>query len=194
MTLLEKLRIETRPAHDSIEQAMDLENRMTSLKAYRAVLERFYGFHASWEDRAAATFSEPDFFEPRRKADLLSRDLLALGLTEGDIADLPLCTPPVPTGSRSEVLGTMYVMEGSTLGGTIISRRMEELFGLTSENGCAYFRSYGAGVGQMWRAFRAKLEQEAHPDRDDAVVASASLTFRRMQDWICGDAPASAAA
>jgi heme oxygenase len=194
MTLLEKLRTETRPAHDSIEQAMDLENRMVSLEAYRSVLERFYGFHAGWEDRAASTFSEPDFFDPRRKTALLAKDLLALGLSEEEITGLPLCEPMAPSGTRSEVLGTMYVMEGSTLGGTIIARLMEDRFGLTAETGCAYFRSYGPGVGQMWRDFRAKLDAEAHPDRDATVVASASLTFRRMQDWVCGRTPESAAA
>jgi heme oxygenase len=194
MTLLEKLRAETRPAHDSIEQAMDLENRMSSREACRAVLERFYGFHAAWEDRAGAVFQEPDFFDPRRKTGLLVKDLMALGLSREAIAALPHCTPVVPAANRSEVLGTMYVMEGSTLGGTIISRLMEERFGLTAETGCAYFRSYGSGVGQMWRDFRAKLDAEAHPDRDAAVVASASLAFRRMQDWVCGETRESAAA
>jgi heme oxygenase len=193
MSLLEKLRSETRPAHESIEQAMDLDHRLTSPAAYRTVLERFYGFHAAWEDRAAAAFGEPEFFDPRRKTGLLLQDLQALGLSPGAIAELPACSPMVPIADRFDVLGTMYVMEGSTLGGTIIARLVEERFGFTAATGCAYFRSYGSGVGSMWRQFRARLDAEASPDTQ-AVVASAVLTFRHLQTWVCGKVPESAAA
>ncbi|MET0743884.1 MAG: biliverdin-producing heme oxygenase [Microvirga sp.] len=193
MTLLEKLRAGTRSAHERIEQAMDLDHRMTSPEAYRAVLERFYGFHAAWEDRASAAFADPEFFDPRRKTGLLLQDLRALGLSPEAIAALPAFPPLVPTANRSDVLGTMYVMEGSTLGGTIIARLVVERFGYEATTGCAYFRSYGSGVGSMWRQFRARLEAEDVPDAD-AVVASAVLTFHHLQGWVCGKLPESAAA
>ena len=53
MTLLERLKIETRPAHDRIEAAIDLDRRIASRNAYRDLLIRFYGFHKAWESDAA---------------------------------------------------------------------------------------------------------------------------------------------
>ena len=41
MTLLERLKIETRPAHDRIEAAIDLDRRIASRDAYRDLLIRF---------------------------------------------------------------------------------------------------------------------------------------------------------
>ncbi|MFL5200662.1 MAG: biliverdin-producing heme oxygenase, partial [Microvirga sp.] len=54
MTLLERLKVETRQAHDRIEAAIDLERRIASRDAYRDLLARFYGFHKAWESEAAA--------------------------------------------------------------------------------------------------------------------------------------------
>ena len=91
MTLLERLRVETRPAHDRIERAVDIEGSTASIRRYRSLLERFYGFYASWEPAAEPAIADAAFFQPRRKLDLLHRDLRALGLGVADIAKLPRC-------------------------------------------------------------------------------------------------------
>jgi len=194
MTLLEKLRTETRSAHESIEHAIDLERLTSSLEDYGALLKRFYGFHVMWEAVAGPTLDEPEFFEPRRKTGLLVKDLLALGLQESDIAALPLCQPTVPMANRWDVLGAMYVIEGSTLGGTLIARRTHERLGLMPESGSAYFRSYGSAVGPMWREFRDKLSDASSPDTDESVISSAQRTFQIMQDWLCIEPQGSKAA
>jgi heme oxygenase len=186
MTLLEKLRTETRHAHDSIEQAMDLLGRLSSIHAYRSVLTRFYGFHVAWEEAAGPALDEPSFFDPRRKTGLLVRDLRSLGMTDSEIAVLPRCTPMMRMANQFEVLGAMYVMEGSTLGGTIIARQAQERLGLLEHTGCAYFRSYGPEVGRMWRETRARLTEASSPESDVIIVGAAQRMFGLMQDWLCG--------
>ena len=157
MTLLERLKTETREAHDRIENAIDLDRRIAS--------------------RA--------FFQSRCKARLLARDLEALGLKSEDIIRLPQCQPLMPLPAPEAVLGSMYVVEGSTLGGAVIARQVEKRLGFTAETGCAYFRSYGRNVAVMWKSLGAKLLEASSPEADDVIVESAQKTFTVMHDWLC---------
>ena len=185
MTLLERLKIETRDAHDRIEAAIDLDRRIASREAYRDLLIRFYGCHRAWEGAAAAKAPERALFERRRKTQLLVRDLESLGLKAEDIIRLPQCRPLMPLPAPEAVLGSMYVVEGSTLGGAIIARDVENRLGLTAETGCAYFRSYGRDIAAMWRSFGAVLLEASSPEVDDLIVESAQKTFTVMHDWLC---------
>ena len=184
MTLLDRLKRETRPAHDRIEREVDLSRITASPAAYRRLLERFYGFHAPWEARAGRVLVEPAFLERRLKTPLLARDLRALGAHAHDIRALPLCDALMPIATRADVFGAMYVLEGATLGGNVIARHVTRSLGLTGETGCAYFRSYGPLIGPMWKAFGEELLAFSSPETDDDVVASALKTFDRLQHWL----------
>lgn len=185
MTLLERLKTETREAHDRIENAIDLDRRIASREAYRDLLIRFYGFHRAWEDEAADKAPDRAFFQSRCKTRLLARDLEALGLKSEDIIRLPQCRPLMPLPAPEAVLGSMYVVEGSTLGGAVIARQVEKRLGFTAETGCAYFRSYGRNVAVMWKSLGAKLLEASSPEADDVIVESAQKTFTVMHDWLC---------
>jgi heme oxygenase len=185
MTLLERLKIETRPAHDRIEKAMDLDRRIASREAYRELLIRLYGFHRAWESKAASLAPDPAFFQGRCKAGLLAQDLKALGLDAGEIIRLPQCHSLMPLPAPEAVLGSMYVVEGSTLGGAVIAKEVERKLGFGRETGCAYFRSYGRDTAAMWKSFGTVLLAASSPETDDLIVASAQHTFTAMHDWLC---------
>jgi len=181
--LLDRLRAETRQAHDHIERVVDLKARASSLTAYRQLLARFYGFHAVWEAEARAIIADPDLLEGRTRTPLLVRDLAALGAGEAEIRCLPLSPPVLRAPRLAEALGAMYVVEGSTLGGTLIAKHVERTLGLGPGNGCAYFRSHGADVAAMWRDFRARLLALSMPLAHDEVVAAAQRTFAHLSAW-----------
>lgn len=185
MTLLERLKRETRPAHDRIETAMDLERRIATRDGYKDLLIRFYGFHVAWEKAAYNLAPDKTFFESRCKAKLLSKDLAALGMADDEIIRLPQCNPLMPLPSPAAVLGSMYVVEGSTLGGAIIAREVERRLGLGAETGCAYFKSYGRETAVMWKQFGARLLEASSSQTDDVIVATAQKTFDVMHDWLC---------
>ncbi|MEE1656717.1 biliverdin-producing heme oxygenase [Microvirga sp. CF3062] len=185
MTILARLKTETRAAHDRIEAAMDLDRRITSRDGYRDLLIRFYGFHKAWEEEAVGQAPDQGFFERRRKTQHLVRDLEALGLKSEDIIRLPQCRPLMPLPAPEAVLGSMYVVEGSTLGGAIIAREVQRRLGLDAETGCAYFRSYGRNIAAMWKSFGAVLLEASSPEADDVIVESAQKTFTVMHDWLC---------
>jgi heme oxygenase (biliverdin-IX-beta and delta-forming) len=186
MTLLDRLKHETQFAHERIERSMDLERRIGSLASYRELLARFYGFHSVWEPAAESIIADPSLFRGRRKAQHLKKDLRALGMCDTEIVSLPRCRPLMPMPTAAAVLGAMYVVEGSTLGGAIIARQIHRRFGLTADTGCAYFRSYGAEVGPMWKAFGVALVGLSPPEAEDEVVSSANRTFGFMEEWLCG--------
>jgi heme oxygenase len=176
-----RLRAETRAAHDAIDGALDLDANLASRAAYRELLARFYAFHAGWEPVLAALIADGDFFEPRRKLSLLAADLSHLGLAPDQIEDLAPCRPAPPMTTRSQVFGAMYVLEGSTLGGQLISRQVAERLGLGADDGAHYYNAYGLAVGAMWRAFGQRLNQTAPELDGGAVVAAAQTTFAQLQ-------------
>ena len=185
MNLLQRLKIETVFAHDRIEEAFDLEARTHSLRAYRDLLGRLYGFHAVWEPRAEAALADAGFFRNRRKVGFLRADLRKLGMADGAIGCLALCDPTVAMRTPAEAWGSMYVVEGSTLGGVVIARHVERRLGLDRHSGCHYFRCYGKNVGSMWTAFGASLLARCGPAEEDVVIAAACRTFDMLHCWLC---------
>lgn len=160
---------------------MDLAWHLGSRERYRALLARFHGAHAGFEDEAAGLVGDPAFFDPRRKAGPLARDLQALGLDAAEVEALPRLGFHLP--DRASAYGAMYVLEGSTLGGALIARDVARALGVDAPR--AYFASYGPALGPMWKAFQARLLALSHPATDDAVVAAAERTFAALQGWLC---------
>ena len=187
--ILERLKHETHAAHMRLEASVDLPRRLRSPESYRDLLARFYGFYAPLEPRilARAEWAAHDFpIAPRAKVPALERDLMALGYTPEALAGLPRCTELPALASFPAALGALYVLEGATLGGQVISRAVRGQLGYTPETGCAFFASYGRELGPMWQAFRAfltnvELEQ---PASADAIVVGAHATFAAFGAWI----------
>ena len=168
------LRLRTRAAHERLEAVVDLSSLTASRAAYAETLSVFYGIYA---------VLEPDLWqavpwallgiegEPRRKLPLLIEDLAALGI---DYRDLPVCSQIPDATSVERALGSLYVLEGSTLGGKLISRELQRSLGLQSR----FFSSYGASVGPMWRDFTHALNRFAEQHGGlDQTIAAANDTF-----------------
>jgi len=182
--LLARLRAVTRSAHDKLEGTLGLLDERLDLEAYRKVIERFYGFWCNWEPQVAALFQDAAFLDPRRRMHLLRADLAALGLSGHAVAMLPLCPLPV-LRNGVEALGSLYVMEGSTLGGRVIERNVERRLGFNGRGGCSYFAGYGTHTGSMWRLFLARLDQVPAADAEQ-VAGGAAATFERLAWWLPG--------
>ncbi len=52
-----------------------------------------------------------------------------------------------------QLVGVLYVIEGSTLGGQLISRSLNEHHGLTRNTGARFFYGYGENTAIMWQNF-----------------------------------------
>lgn len=186
-----RLRAQTREAHEALERDLGWEQRIATLPGYRSLLARFHGFHAAAEPEIGRALGDDALFEPRRRLALLAADLRHLGLSERAIEALPR-HPPLGIEGPAGALGALYVLEGSTLGGRVIGRRVAELHGFRADGGCAYYTAHGERAGAMWRAFCDRLE--AAPASSSAeVVAAANRTFEAMRLWLCAPQAAVAA-
>jgi heme oxygenase (biliverdin-IX-beta and delta-forming) len=185
--ILTRLREETRPLHEDAELAVDLPARLRSLDAYAGLLARFYGLHAPLEaqlgqiegyERLGITLSE------RTRSALILDDLATLGWSESDMGSIRYCSdlPAIPNLERA--LGCLYVLEGSTLGGSVICRAVKQRLGLSS--GYTFFAGYGERTSMMWNAFcdGLRVYSESNPQSGDGIVAAASATFRSFRQWL----------
>lgn len=173
-SLLHRLRTETRDEHESIERDLDWERRVANRARYREMLARLHGFHAVWEPAVAAALDDPEFFEPRRKSAMLASDLDRLGPVSG----YPCYPRPIRFFGSDDALGSLYVLEGSTLGGQLIARRVAATLGFDGR----YHSAYGSAAGAMWRGFQAYLLKQARDE--DVVVNSARRTFGDLHWWL----------
>ena len=180
--VLAHLRAMTRPSHDALEGALGLLDGGLDLDEYRNVLRRLYGFWRGWEPQVAGLLRDVALSEPRRRLHLLAADLTALGVSGRELDGLPLC-PLTTLRDDVEALGSLYVMEGSTLGGRIILRNVDRCLGNEGRASCSYFNGYGERTGAMWRLFLARLEQ-ASPADAERIGHGASATFGQLGWWL----------
>ena len=182
--ILTRLRAETRPYHDAVEQNpfnQALSAGAVTPEATAWFLGKLYGFVQPFEaalQRHAAGFGPAWALAQRYRAPLILEDLARL---PGGMSIPPLCPAMPPLRTRPQLLGAMYVVEGSTLGGQVITRQLAQA-GISLR---AYFTGYGALTGSRWKAFCQLLMEAAPtgPDQDE-IVASARLTFQRLDQWI----------
>jgi heme oxygenase len=185
-SLLTRLRQATGPQHEAVEALLKLDGEIAG-PHYRRVLAGFALFLSAWEPavRAALPGDLQDWFDARSRLGFLRQDLQALAVASppasvGIVGALAIATP-------AEALGSMYVLEGSALGGQLIARTVARTLGLTPQAGAAYFHGWGERTGDNWRAFRQVLEQRVpqadHQDAADAAVRTFEAlraTFRPL--------------
>lgn len=181
--LLQQLKQATLGQHEQLEQHLQLLRPTMSLPEYRALLESLYGFYAPWEQCAAPFLHRvlPGFFEKRCKTPFLEKDLRVL---RSNLAAIPQCPSLPDTTSLLTLLGSLYVLEGATLGGQILTKHFVRQFHLSCEEGCSFFSSYGLAVGQRWRVFCDLLISYSSPDHNAVIVQSAVDTFRYLGQWL----------
>ncbi len=190
LPLLQRLKQETAELHEQLEQQLQLLRPSMSVLEYRVLLEQFYGFYLPWEQRAAPLLNQafPGFFNQRRKAPLLQSDLQFLG---SNLAAIPQNSHLPNIQSLPSLMGSLYVLEGATLGGQILARHFERQFNFSGGQGCAFFASYGHDVGRNWLNFCEILTCYSSPDRDNAILSSTIETFDCLGRWLLTESLAS---
>ncbi len=182
--LLHRLKHDTEDQHEALEREVDLSWYLGDVARYRLLLRLFYGFHRGWEEQllAQAPADVQLFYLDRRKTPLLESDLRLLGESEQELREVHPCRFDSLAG-RARALGSMYVIEGSTLGGQVIARIIEAELGFRQGAGYSFFRGYGAETATMWRAFQDFLTRAALGAPEEEVVAAARQTYAVLQAW-----------
>ncbi|WP_151088951.1 biliverdin-producing heme oxygenase [Hymenobacter baengnokdamensis] len=179
-TILARLRAETRPYHDAIEQNefnQAVAAGSPSVAATARFLAKMYGFLVPYEAQLrqhAAALGPAWEIPARQRAHLILADLHVAA------AELPLCPAMPPLATLPQLLGAMYVVEGSTLGGQVLARQLAK----SNIDYTTYFTGYGDQTGPRWKTFCQLLEAAATPATAAAIVQSASETFQHLASWL----------
>ena len=192
---LAELRLTTRAEHDRIENVLRLTEPMT-LERYGVILSGFDAFLRVWEPRIHAALPErlQAWFRARRRGGFASADVEWLRSVQG-IEPVPMAAPlaaTLPLGDLAEVLGSLYVIEGSALGGRVITPHLKRTLGLGQGRGASYFHGFGGETGVMWSNFRVLASLEIGESSRNTVRAcqSAKRTFAALIDLFSLLAPA----
>lgn len=165
------LREATGAVHERLHQAplfTAIANQQLDVSGYTALLERIAAFHFTVRRHLELDSARPQ---------LLSMDLEDLG-----------SPAPQPVGwnfpkAASAKLGMAYVVEGSSLGGKVIYRQLDYLFG-RSVAGRRFFRG-SAADGPRWQTLCCNLEAEGRTSQTvDEMVAGAMATFALFEQLV----------
>ena len=193
--VMSRLRSETRAAHERTEavpfsQAMLTEvlprdRFVGQLRAYAVVHESLETALAASTDPAVQSVWREDL----GKLPLLQRDLRYFA---DDPCPLEMEAMQAARSFATEIeriarerplalLGYLYVLEGSTLGASILRQHIAEMYDLEGTDGLAYYTPYGKDVMGHWREFKARMSAAVTDSGDqDVVVEAASDAFGRI--------------
>lgn len=178
--LLAALRHRTRDEHDRIESLLRLTDPM-DLPRYAGIVSGFHAFLSRWEPRVAQALPVHlhDWGRARGRSALAAADMLDMSATAPDTLAQAAehAVDEVPLHDAASAFGSMYVIEGSALGGQVIAPMLERHLGLTPEHGARYFHGHGARTGAMWREFREVITREI--GEGEAAIDAACLSARR---------------
>jgi heme oxygenase len=179
-----ELKENTKEAHQALEVIVVRQIKsIRSKEDYVRLLHKFYGFHQPMEDIYDNYFNDDiiPFYSRRRKASLILDDLFNLGSTTGSIktaTDLPFIDSP------ARAMGSFYVLEGSTQGGTIVADMLIKHADLTHDN-TSFFYAYGNDGKEMWQSFKDKMDNYfPHDDLRNDVIEGAIETFTKFREWM----------
>ena len=120
----------------------------------------------------------------RARAELIERDLLALGLSPADLAALPLCSDRPELSCVEDLAGCLYVLEGACLGGRVLTPLLQRRLGLVKESGAAFFAGDEEWTLPRWTVIVAWLDDLPRAGASTAkIISAATATFDAFGRW-----------
>ena len=167
--LLELLRSQTGPLHRQLDQhpvMLPLTRDHLSPLEYRSALEMLLIPQSILETAVEATLSlyVPDYAYVSRYP-LIIKDLDRIG-GKSRLGNVSRHNWSIT--NSAQLLGTLYVLEGSKLGAQVIDRQLKQQ-GIESE----FFASAAADAGVSWRRFRSRLALLPQEHYNEAAQSAA---------------------
>jgi heme oxygenase len=165
-----------------MERLLDVAG-LTSPARYRRLLTIMLRYYRPIESHLAAfdwTAHGLDFDE-RRKTPLLVADLCRMGSTPADVESLADARVPRPA-TFAGAIGCAYVLEGATLGGVGVAKRLRLVLDVGPGSGGDFFTGYGPRTHRMWQRFVEALNlslQDAERQRE--AVKAACAAFEHLE-------------
>jgi heme oxygenase (biliverdin-IX-beta and delta-forming) len=183
VTVHSRLKSATADLHAEVEITLDLYKITKSAAAYSEIIGILYlVFDRSYKELATIDFRplKIDLGSIGRRRDWLAADLRALALPLPAPQSLGFELP-----SSGHGFGCLYVLEGSALGGRVISKRVKQTLGLGPATGGAYFHGLGRQTASHWSNFLTALNMiPANSAMGADAEAGATATFLAFRQAI----------
>jgi heme oxygenase (biliverdin-IX-beta and delta-forming) len=186
VTIHSRLKSATAHLHAEVECTIGLDKITNNMTAYTENLGILYlVFDRSYEELSAIDFQplKIDLGTISRRRDWLASDLRALAIALPAPQSLGF---ELPTSGHG--FGCLYVLEGSALGGRVISKRVKQTLGLGPATGCAYFHGLGRQTATHWSEFLTALNaipvNSAMSANAEAGAIATFLAFRQAINLI----------
>lgn len=175
-TLTEKLKVITAQEHERMEVLMAKAEVFANRHNYvQFTLSQFY-----FQEIVEKLYTYPEVKKIIQDLDQRGRLNAALN----DLKDFTVepeiknVIETIPKISPLEVLGWIYVSEGSTLGAAFLFKEAQNKLGLTAEYGARNLAAYPDGRMIVWRRFKEALNMQNFSEGDkDEVVKGAMDGF-----------------
>ncbi|MDY0780142.1 biliverdin-producing heme oxygenase [Tenacibaculum sp. IB213877] len=185
MSLSEKLKEETKPYHQNVEKRLIKElKKISTLQQYALLLNKLYMFYEPIEVKIHEIIDDtliPDI-NNRYHTKRLYNDLSAIN----NVCTITQKPDLFPISNSSYAIGVLYVIEGSTLGGQIITSMLEKKLQLKENDSCvtSYFNSYNKDTNLMWSNFKNYLFTSSKYIDEQQAVLGAKNTFKALENWL----------
>ncbi|MBA3394337.1 MAG: hypothetical protein H0T89_16950 [Deltaproteobacteria bacterium] len=184
--MLVRLALDTRAFHAIADgdRLVLLEHATTA--RYRDFLAMVFGFESVYEAAfAAAPRVHRELGRARAKSDRLAADLIALGLTEAQVASLPRCSAVPTFRTPAQAMGWLYAIERNTLLHGLLRRHLATVILEAIEHAGSYLAAYGDTPGARYRELGAALDKfgAIAGDIPRQLVTAASEAFRAQHAW-----------
>lgn len=168
------LKAETAAAHQRTEALLytdQLFKGTLSAAQYAHLLQIHLQFHVALE-KAIGKHSELTDLLPSKasKSDMVLKDLDAIGQ-----APMPCEADRLSHLGLTQLIGALYVSEGSMLGGAVIARAIAKTQGL-QDHEINFFNMYGKDLGAMWIGFCSRLNDRPRTEWP-AIIEGAQFAF-----------------
>ncbi len=178
----EKLKEQTRQSHQDLERVLIPQIKSIKTKEdYLELLGLFYSYFGALEEKIRAvidTRSLPDYSQ-RRKTSSIAGDIAILG---GQSPELVSDEQLPQIRDHAEALAALYVIEGSALGGKIISRMISQSLEGRADAALNFYNGYGEQTMDMWNSFKDAMNQQiVSEDQQERAIATATETFVRFK-------------
>ena len=196
LTLMEELKAATFLPHARLQTApffpalaacqLPLESYVGQLRALAAIHGVLEQAMASCPDERVASVWSHDlrkvpqlqqdlrYFEPRLVADLQQ----AVDTTLKTVDQLRLRSVEQPL----TLLGCLYVLEGSTLGASVLRPLFARAFLLTGTDGLAYLHNYGPAVHARWAQYQQRMNAlQLNAEEREQITQAASAFFVQLE-------------
>ena len=163
--LQQTLKEATKNKHAALEQLMfvqEIMNNTLSLYQYKQILSTNYLVHMQLENKLHGLVGEKNAqmlqLEKRKKTQLLKNDLLDL---KAELPDHKTDNLFIDFESEAKALGALYVLEGATLGGNVIVRKLKTNPNFTAiDLNFYYYHVYGDKLAAFWVEFSNTLNNQ----------------------------------